>query len=231
MKKGLFILFTVILWPVFLNSQSNDFGVWGNISLEKNTKKWDFAAAAEVRAQSNASELNRSSIQLSTEYQLLKSLKLGASYQFMYFNDTKYNDFQPRHRGSLFVQGRQKFGDFTIVLREKIQVTSKDESERIKKSGKIDTYKVNPEWTWRNRIKVAYNIPDFPINPDISFETFYQLNNPEGNTFDKLRYTLTLNYKLSKQHSFKLYELIDQDINVTSPVTSLITGLGYTFCF
>jgi len=60
MKKGLFILFTVILWPVFLNSQSNDFGVWGNISLEKNTKKWDFAAAAEVRAQSNASELNRS---------------------------------------------------------------------------------------------------------------------------------------------------------------------------
>lgn len=231
MKKRFLILFMGMLLPVLLSSQSNDFGIWSNVSLERNTKKWDFAATAEVRTQSNTSELNRSSLQLSSEYQILKLLKIGASYEFMYFNDTKYNDFQPRHRGSLFVQGRQKFGDFTIVLREKVQVTSKDESERIKKSGKIDTYKVNPEWTWRNRLKVAYNIPDFPINPDISFETFYQVNNPDGNSFDKLRYTLTLNYKLSKQHRFELYELIDQDINVTSPVTSFITGFGYVFSF
>ena len=231
MKKRFFILFMAMLLPVLLCSQSNDFGVWSNISLEKNMKKWNFVATAEVRTQSNTSELNRSSLQLSTDYQILKPLKLGVSYEFMYFNDAKYSDFQPRHRANLFVQGRQKFGDFTISLREKVQVTSKDESDRIKKSGKIDTYKANPEWIWRNRLKFAYDIPEFPINPDISFETFYQLNNPDGSTFDKLRYTLTLNYKLSKQHRFELFELIDQDINITSPVTSFITGFGYVFSF
>jgi hypothetical protein len=33
-----------------------------------------------------------------------------------------------------------------------------------------------------NRFKIGYDIPKFPVKPAFSFETFYQLNNPDGNT-------------------------------------------------
>jgi hypothetical protein len=229
--KKYVLLCLAFAFPVALWSQTTDFGIWSNIGLEKKLGKWDFSGEAELRTQDNANQVDKWSFQLESSYSIFKQLKVGAAYQFIYFHDTRYWDFQPRHRNNVFLQAKQKLGNFTFTLRERVQVTYKDESDRIKKSGKINTYKINPEWAWRNRIKVSYDIPQFPVTPSFLFESFYQLNNPDGNVFDKLRYTLSFNYHLSKHHDIEVYGLIDKDINVDDPVKMYLLGVGYAYSF
>jgi hypothetical protein len=212
-------------------AQTEDFGIWTSIGGEKKLGKWDFNAEAELRTKDNSGQVNRWSLQLEAAYSIIKPLKIGASYQFIYFHDTEYWDFQPRNRFNLFLSGKQKLGNFTFSLRERAQLTTKDASDRIKKSGKINTYKINPEWTWRNRLKVEYNIPKFPVTPSLSFESFYQLNNPDGNTFDDMRYTLSFAYNLTKHNQLEIYGLLDNEVNVSDPVRTFVTGIGFTHSF
>jgi hypothetical protein len=203
----------LILHAAMLHAQTKDYGLWTTLGTEIDLGKWDIESDIELRTNDHAQQVDR------------------WGYWFLYYNDTKYDDFQPRHRVYIFLQGKYKLGDFTISLRERLQRTTKDESKRIKESGKTDTYKINPDVAWRNRMKVEYNIPHFKINPAFSCETFYQLNNPDGNSFEKLRYTLALNYKLKKHHEFEVYGLIDKEINVTDPVVMYVAGIGYLYSF
>jgi len=229
-RKSLILLFLTYLLSMHAQS-TQDFGVWTNLGVEKKFGRWELSSEAELRTMNNTSEINRISWSLGGQYSLLKRIKVGAGYEFIYFNDTKYSDYQPRNRFILFTQGAQKWGNFTFSLRERFQVTTKDESDRIKSSGNIVTYKINPEWTWRNRLKVDYNIPHSHITPAVSVESFYQLNNPDGNQFDNLRYTFSLDYKLTKKHTFELYWLVNDEINVSSPERQFVLGAGYTYSF
>jgi hypothetical protein len=234
-RKFVFFAITLLLVNVTLKAQTDDFGIWASAAVEKSLGKLNLGAEAELRTKDNASQTDRASIQVSADYDIFKPLKAGLAYQFIDYYDSKYADYQPRHRFIMYLQGKYKLGDFTFTLRERAQMTTKDESDRIKTSGKkkgsIDTYKVNPEWTWRNRFKATYNIPHFPVNPSIAVETFYELNNPDGNVFDKVRYTLSFGYNITKHHQLDVFGLIDKEINVTDPVTTYITGVGYTYSF
>ncbi len=225
------LLPALLVLPLILKAQTSDFGIWTSLGIEKKLGKWDIAAEAELRTQDNAKQMNRWSLGIEPSLNITKWLKLGAAYEFIYFNDIKYTDYQPRHRGYVFAQGKYKWGRFSLSVRERFQVTKKDDSDRIKSSGNINTYRINPEWTWRNRFKIGYDIPKFPVKPAFSFETFYQLNNPDGNTFDKLRYTISLSYDITKHHQFEAFGLLDKDINVTNPVSYYVLGVGYNFSF
>jgi hypothetical protein len=212
-------------------AQTNDFGIWTSIGANKELGKWDLSAEAELRTKEKATTIDRWNIGLSAEYKIFKPVKIGGGYEFIYFNDSKYKDYQPRHRGFLSIQGKQKIGNFSFSLRERAQITAKDVTDRIKENGKIDNYKVNPEYMWRNKFKIEYNIPKLPITPEASIETFYTLNNPDGNAFEQIRYTLSLEYKLSKKHRFEVYGMYDDKMNSEDPVQNIVMGIGYIFSF
>lgn len=232
-KYRLYISGLLLLLVMTAKSQSSsDFGIWSNIEVDKKlNKKWTLSGELELRTRENSSEIGRWGATLGGDYNITKEIKAGLAYQFQYVHDIEYQDFQPRHRFFGFLQGRKKWGNFIFSLRERVQMTTKDDSDRIKSSGKVDTYKINPEWNWRNRIKVAYNIPDCKLTPSFSFESFYQLNNPAGNQFDGLRYTLSLDYKLNKKSSFDLSGIFDKEINVKNPVDRYIMSVGYSYSF
>jgi hypothetical protein len=213
------------------HAQTNDFGIWTSAGIEKQAGRWNLQADAEVRTQDNSARIDRWSLGLSSEYKLAKPLSLGLAYQFIEFHDVDYADYQPRHRFTMYITGRQRFGDFTFTLRERIQLTTKDESDRIKSNGEINTYAIDPDLVWRNRIKLTWNVPRFPVNPSVSFETFYQLNNPDGNSLVDLRTMLAFRYKLSKAHSIEIYGLYDREINIADPVTRMVAGLSYVYKF
>lgn len=230
--KSRIVYFVILLFCTsFLKAQSNDFGLWTSIGAEKKLKKWDFAGETELRTKENSTNIDRWSIGLTACYQLIKPIKIGCGYDFIYFNDTKYLDYQPRHRANVFIIGKQKLGDFNFSLRERAQITAKDVSDRIKDNGNIDNYKVNPEYIWRNKLKIEYNIPKVPVTPALSAETFFTLNNPDGNGFEQIRYTFALEYKHSKHHLFEIYGMYDEEVNTEDPIQSYVLGIGYLFCF
>ena len=230
-SKTKLCLLIILLFPVVVCAQSKEYGIWTSVGAEKKIGKWNFSVDGEIRSQDIFQTTRRTSISLDVLREINKWLKVGVSYQYMSFYDTKYADYQPRQRYNLYIQGKQNLGRFSFTLRELIQRTIKDESNRIKESGAYDSYNINPEWTWRNRAKLSYNIPKCPITPSFSFESFYQLNNPDGNKFDQLRYNLTFSYKLNKQHTLDIYAIVNKEINANNPVQTYVAGIGYTFSF
>ena len=201
------------------------------MGIEKKLGKWAFEGQAELRLKDNAGTVDRTGIGVGASYRLLKPLTVGAAYQYFSHHDAKYDDYQPRQRYIAFVQANQHFGNFSLSLRERFQRTVKDESDRLRESGTYDTYKVNPEWSWRNRLKLGYDIPQSAFSPSLSVETFYQLNNPDGNEFTKIRSVLSLDYNLAKRHKIEVYGLMDKELNVDSPLTRFVTGCGYRYSF
>lgn len=222
MMKYRLILLAMILLAVGgrkAAAQDKDFGAWAGFELQKDIKDWTFSAGEEIRTMDNVSNFYGSYTTLGINYSPWKRLKFGTSYQFILFNDTEYDDIQPRHRLNLFTTGNIKLGDFKFSLRERLQMTFKDESER--------DYKMNPKTSWRNRVEVEYNIPNSKLTPFASIETFYQLNNPDGNKFDQLRYKFGGNYKLNKHNELGIYGQFDHEINVNDATDR--TVLGFTF--
>jgi len=212
-------------------AQTENYGLWTSVGAQKKLKNWDLELNSELRTNLDSVQIHRWNIEFEVAYRVIKPIKIGVRYKYIYFHDLEYADFQPRMRYALFVQGKQNVGDFKFTLREQFQRTIKDESDRIKENGNYDNYKINPEWIWRNQLKVAFNIPRFPVTPSLLFESFYQLNNPDGNTVDNLRYILSFEYKFNKQNDFKFYGLIDKEINVDNPVTTYVCGFAYTHSF
>jgi hypothetical protein len=226
--SSLFLLFCTIC----LSGQNKDFGIWSNIEVKKNIgDKFGLNGEFELRTRDNSSKVSRYSAGIGAEYDIFKFLEAGIAYKFIYFYDSKYTDYQPRNRFILYLQGKQKLGRFTFSLRERIQTTSKDESGRIKSNGNIDTYKINPELYWRNRIKVEYDIPSSRLTPYLSAESFYLLNNPEGNCFDDIRLILSFSYKINKHNRIELYTMYDHDISIDDPAERYVLGFGYSFSF
>ena len=109
--------------------------------------------------------------------------------------------------------------------------TIKDESNRIKEDGTTDTYKMNPEWSWRNRLTLSYNIPNSKVTPSLSAESFYQLNNPDGNSFDNMRYQLSFDYKINKRNHVELFGVINSELESEDATGKYILGAAYKYSF
>lgn len=220
-----------MLWVASAYAQDDYFGLWTSVDASKKFNKFELNGEVELRMRDNMERVARLSGKIGVEYKIIKALNVGVAYQYIHFNDVEYSDFQPRSRFIGYIQGKQKWGNISVSLRERIQTTYKSESDRIKSSGKIDTYKSNPEWIWRNRLKIAYDIPNCKFTPAVSVESFYQLNNPEKNVFENMRYTLACTYKISKKKSIEFFMLYDNEINVNNPEDKYVAGVSYSFSF
>lgn len=221
----------LVFVPYLLSAQESetqsDFMTWTTFDLKKDLNNWSLGTEIELREFGFFEKTQRLSAQLGIDYSLIKGVEIGASYAFMRFYDAKYDDYQTRNRYSLLLTGKLKSGRFAFTLREKAELTTKDESDRLKENGKVDLYRINPELIWRNRLKAEYDIKGFPLVPALLAETFYELNNPDGNQFEKVRYTLSLEYKLNKMHYLELYGHYNDEF-IEGEADSYVLGLGYT---
>lgn len=255
-NKLLFFVCTFI--PTILTAQESEpGGMWTAINIEKNiTKQWSTGVELEYRTKGFSMERDRFAAQLGTDYELIKNLKIGASYSWLNVDDDyKFSDdsirtdyFQNRHRFNLQATWKFKVGDFSFQFRERAQGTFKDDSDRLKSNGKVNANRINPEYVWRNRLKVSYGKKKMPWSPYISIETYYLLNEPESirfynsaatnyteksSYFTKLRYTLGLEYKINKQHAVEVYGMYShergaEEIEVIRPTfdnQGMFTGL------
>ncbi len=210
-------------------SQAADHKFWTSIDLKKEVKNWDLSAEVEVREKGFFEKTERLSLQIEGLYNFSKFLSSGISYSLMDFYDYKYDDYQLRHRVQAILGSDIDLGRFEFSIKERGELTSKDEKDRIS-DGEIDTYKINPEIIWRNKMKIEFDIPNFSLFPSLSLETFYLLNDPDGNRFEKLRYTFGLSYKVNKHNKFNVFGIYNNEL-IDGEADSYVTGLGYSYTF
>lgn len=166
--KKIALFFAFFATTLIATAQSDDFGVWTSIELQKKiNKKWSVGFESEFRLQDNAKELERWTVGLNGVYKPTKWLKLEAGYKFIRHYSlaetkgkvTKYLDddeeepknikirtsnpyWNNRHRVFLSATLHKKFGSFEVSLREQGQYNIRKETSM----GRYGTKYMLNEW-------------------------------------------------------------------------------------
>lgn len=224
---SLLILFVIVIGS---NAQTNQFGTWSSIALDKKiNKKWTVGTEAELRTIYGVRLINRGSFELNSEYKINKLLDANLSYQLMNVLDPKYLNYHFRNRFNADIKAEKKWGDFSFGLSEGVQITTKNASKRLDEYGIIDTYKINPAWIWKNNFETEYNIPKCKFTPGFGFSTYYTLNDPDGNHFEKIRYKINLKYKINKRNFINLFGVYNQELGTDEADYSGKYNLGVKY--
>ena len=92
--KRIAIVLMACLTAVAVCAQSDDFGIWTSLELQKKiNKKWNVSAEAEMRTRDNVGTVDRWSGGVEADYKLLKGLKVSAGYTFLYDNNERISYF------------------------------------------------------------------------------------------------------------------------------------------
>lgn len=261
------ILFSVglILFITSVYAQEGEpGGIWASAGVSKDiTKNWSADLEFEFRTLNFTTQRERYAFQIGTDYELIKNFKIGAGYSYLNvyddFNLGPENYYQNRNRFYGQLSYKFKLGDFTLSLRERAQLTYKNDSDRINIYGVLNTNRINPDLNWRNKIKLSYNIKKNPFSPYLCFESYYLLNDPSAirdyNTdlsdykevssyFNKLRFSAGVEYKINKMHSIDIFGMYSkergaEEVKVSGPnyyqlsdwTGIYVVGIGYNFSF
>lgn len=237
------VLMAAMSMPLF--AQSDDFGIWGEVNVEKKlSDKFSLGAGVEYRSRDNLKTSDRWSFGVDASYKLTNWLKLSAGYSLLddhrYKENNsgkKYADYWGlRHRVNASLTASKSFGILNISLRERWQYTYRPEKtvQRYYTSASNydagteadeHTYGGKAKHVWRNRLQLKFKTNSI-FRPYANVETFM------SNGWDKIRYAAGTEIRLSKQYSFDVKYMYQHPYSDDeSDVNSHIIGVGYTFKF
>ena len=245
MKKTIIML--MILLPIGVRAQSDEFGTWTSVSLDKKlSKQFSLGTELELRTGNNLKNIDRWSAGISVDYRLAKWLKASAGYTYLYdyhpethtyqddgdLNKRTMTYFGSRHRLSVSLTASKDFGKLNVSLRERWQYTYRPEQENMRMDYQHAdlgySYSVRGKATniWRNKLQLKYKTTGL-LQPYLYGETYVS-----GTGFDKLRLSLGTDLKLSKRSSLnvgyvyqKVYDNVDEEGN------KHVLSIGYKYEF
>lgn len=224
MKKWILLLSVVCFFTCHVFSQAvNDAGLWATWNVEKKiNKRLEVFLTQEFRLKENYSQINLFYTDIGIGIKPFGFMKVAISYRTI--QKARIDEtYSFRHRITMDVVLKKKFGSIATSFRQRLQtqVGNVYSSE----TGKL------PEWFARERLEIKYDL-NKPIKPFAAVELRYQLKDPKNmqlnGTWNRIRYTLGLDYKLNEKNAFSLYYLIQHGFNVAEPENIYITGIVYT---
>jgi opacity protein-like surface antigen len=205
-------------------AQDEDFGTQTGIDITKKILPGlNFTLGEEFRTRDNLKTADRWSTDLGLSYKVIPYLTLGGGYDFIRYNHAT-KGWETRNRYYFFATGQYKFSNFKLSLRERFQSTNR---VGVKET---DT-RANPKLYLRHRLQLEYDIPDSKFSPFVSTELYETLNDPTGNSLNKLRYTAGCDYDINKRNSLELFYRYTNFKDDDDYSGRHVIGLGYSFKF
>ena len=228
--------------PRVINQQLKELEMHG-IVKKKIFSGFDASLEGEFRTRDGLQTVERWSGSAGVSYKMFRWLKASAGYTFIHYYHpmevTKKGNYipeywQPKHRVNLSLTGKVDWRRFTFSLRERWQYTYRP-SQSVPKFDGDDGSVKNDEYisgkgknVLRSRLQVEYNIRKCAFTPYTSCELSYSLN--EIGAFEKLRWTLGTEWKLSKKHALDFYYLYQNKAD-DDEANGHVIGAGYSFKF
>lgn len=214
-----FVFLTIISVAFNASAQWKDFGIWSQISIEKKwSPRFSSSVSESIRLSENATFLNTHFTHLSLSYKLSPKFALIAGFrnaQRFRFDETI--DF--RQRFQLDAVYSFKLGSFDFDLQERAQI----QFENINRS---DNWMI-PEFYLRTRFTSSYSTSS-RFTPFASAEIFHNVSDKQ---IDNLRLRIGSGFELNKHNQFKLFYMIDQDLNQNNPLSFFAFGSSYEYRF
>ena len=202
-------------------SQTEDFQLWSGIRLEMDIfNKVSVRIEEEIRLPENISIIEDCFTDLGILYNFLDNFTLRGYYRF-----TRRNEIDDRtsniHRYCIDLKYEKSIYRWDLALRTRYQSRYKNiSSDEL--GNKPDNYN-------RSKFSLAYDIYRSPLKPRIWFEVFYQLNNPDGNEMDKIRFAPEMSYRINNNFRVRIYYIIEKEYNVYDPETNYILGTSLIY--
>jgi len=218
MSKFLKPFFLLIVFNLVIGfqtfSQIKDFQSWNSISIEKKVnKKTSLLLDQEFRFQENASQFEDYITVLGAQYEINKYIKISGAYRFTYSTSFE-NGVKNENRYFADLSLKYKVNRFTLGSRTRYQM-------------EYQKHELNHWHTLRNKFSVKYNINKSKLTPVADYEFYYSLNSPVKNLIYRSRYTLGMDYEISKTLSVNsYYQLQTQRDYLRKPRNTYILGLG-----
>jgi len=203
------------------SAQNKDFQLWSDAKLEIEIfKKISVEIEEEIRLTENVSKIEDYFTDVGISYNFWDNFTFGGYYRFIRRNELD-DRISNIHRYYFDLKYDWKIKRWELSLRTRYQ-------SRYKNINSDDTgYK--PENHNRNKLSLSYDIYRSPLKPEFWFEIYYQLNNPDGNKFDKIRFAPELGYRISNNIRINIYFMIEKEYNVKNPATNYILGTGFLY--
>lgn len=243
MKKFMFFALTFAALSTATAQDStvvSDYETWAGVSVQKSflEKKLDLGFTQEFRFNDNSTRLDQYFSELQLDYKIFKNFKAGIGYRFIRNNTN--SGYKNEQRLFADLSYEHKLDRWTLSYRFRFQ--NQDELGLKKDEGDDITQK------YRLRFKVAYNIKKVKLDPYVSVEGFFSRENHGINYietitertiysgFEKLRYTIGLDYSVKKWFGINAYYRIEQGFKsypaaFNTPSILYVGGINLTFKF
>ena len=222
-NKKFFILLILIFYPLTdLLCQDKDFGLWYEIAAGKSfSKKFSVEGSTVVRTYKDGSTVEQAFMQAGASYDPNKYLGFTGSYRIgNYVGDDHY--YHIRHKWLADIKGTLPLGRFSLTARLRLQFLLRGQEEA--------EFDPEAEYDGRFRIKGQYRIPDFPVDPYVSFETFTPLFSGSDKLVEKSRSTAGVDIKINKRNKLFTEYIYERDVTPDLKIMNIIS-LGYTYKF
>ncbi len=248
MEKCLTVIALALLTVVPAAAQDDDFGIWGEVNVEKKIdSRWDVDAGVEFRSRDNLKAADRWAFGADATFKITDWLKASAGYTLLDDHREKANTsgrkasdyWGVRHRFNVSLVGSYSFGDLNISLRERWQYTYRPEKtvdrywtytdeEEDRYEGEVadqHTYEAKSKNVWRNRLQLKYKVSKM-WRPYLNAETHV------SNGLEKVRYSAGTEIRLSKHHWLDLKYLFQKTYGDDDEEGDRhVIGIGYTYKF
>ena len=215
-----FLLMVALPWAC--RAQSHDFGGIVELGFEqKLAKGLDLGLEGEGRFNHNFTSFNRLKIGADLEYSFLKKKRLKVSVGGFYLLYNRYGT--PEHRGRIMgaLTYTEKFSDFKLSLRARVQSTFYDMQRGY--------HKFNPKTYLRGRLQFDYTFSQLNMSIFASTEFFLSLYKKNDIFIENFRTIAGLNFKVGKGHTMGVFLRVDNEIQVSEPENVYYIGLKYNF--
>ena len=214
MRKILSKILLLLVLPISVLSQENDFQTWTSISASKKIiKKTNLIVKQGARFRENSSLYSKLFTDLKIKSKYNKHFSFAIGYRFS--NDwDKQLELSQKNRFYSDIYYKDKYKKRFLF----------DARARLQTQGNIEGYAA----TFRHKSALAYNIPKTKLEPSVALEYFLPF---ESMLIEKLRYTIGLSHPITKDLDAEIAYRIQQEFYTNNPETLFIFEgkLSYDF--
>ena len=205
-----------------VRGQSHDFGGILELGFEqKLAKGLELGLEGEGRFNHCFTSFNRLKIGADLDYSFLKKKRLKVSLGAAYLLYNRYGTIENRGRiiGSLTYT--EKFSDFKLSLRARVQSTFYDMQRGY--------HKFNPKTYLRGRLQFDYTFSQLRMSIFASTEFFLSLYKKNDIFIENFRTIAGCNFKVGNGHTLGVFLRVDNEVQVSDPENVYYIGLKYNF--
>ncbi len=224
MKKSfLLIVFSLLLLSNRAISQ-DAYGLWTGVEVTKPlSNSLSVSVTPELRMTSSPFRVDDMLLEANIAFKPLKWLQLIGGYRYSRFYESDFDERFNGHRYSVAIRPKFELGRFSFTYRGQFQ--------RSMIYWYDLGYSIETKDNFRNRLQVAYDIPNAKVEPFVMGELYYDLTSGKQKEFSRLRVRAGVTYPLNKRNEIEVFGQYQTKLNSSTPETSYVLGIFYSFSF